>query len=163
MRTEIKYEQNILTKAKMTLVLAITGLFIVAGLAGCQQEGPAETAGKKLDRSIEDAEKKIEQTTERAERKLDDAKKSISDKSETTDQYINDSVITMHVKKAILSDSLLKVFQIKVTTVNGIVQLSGTLDSQQSIDKAIKVAANQENVKSVQNDLILDVNASSKQ
>ncbi|MXS82124.1 BON domain-containing protein [Nitrosomonas oligotropha] len=163
MRTEIEYEQNIATKAKRILVLVITGLFIVTGLAGCQQEGPAETAGKKLDRSIEDAEKKIEQTTEQAERKFDDAKKSISDKSETTDQYIDDAIITMHVKKAILSDALLKLFQIKVTTVNGVVHLSGTLDSQQSIDRAIEVATNQEHVRSVQNDLILDVNASSKQ
>ena len=163
MRTKIENEQNRLAKAKKALVLTITGLSIVMGLAGCQQEGPAETAGKKLDRSIENAEKKIEKTTEQAEKKLDDAKKSISDKSETTDQYIDDSVITMHVKKAILSDSLLKAFQIKVTTENGVVYLSGTLDSQQSIDKAIEVATNQEHVRSVQSDLLLDANASSKE
>ncbi len=163
MRIKIENEQNRLAKVRKTLVLAITGLTIVIGLAGCQKEGPAETAGKKLDRSIEKAEKKIEQTTEQAEKKLDDAKKSISDKSETTDQYIDDSVITMHVKKALLSDSLLKAFQIKVTTENGVVYLSGTLDSQQSIDKAIEVATNQEHVKSVQDDLFLNANASSKE
>lgn len=163
MKMKIENEQNTVANAKKALLLTITGLAIVMGLAGCQQEGPAETAGKKLDRSIENAEKKIEKTTEQAEKKIDDAKKSISDKSETTDQYIDDSVITMHVKKALLSDSLLKAFQIKVTTENGVVHLSGTLDSQQSIDKAIEVATNQEHVRSVQNDLILDVNASSKE
>lgn len=163
MKMKIENEQNTVAKSKKALLLTITGLAIVMGLAGCQQEGPAETAGKKLDRSIENVEKKIEKTTEQAEKKLDDAKKSISDKSETTDQYIDDSVITMHVKKALLSDSLLKAFQIKVTTENGVVHLSGTLDSQQSIDKAIEVATNQEHVRSVQNDLILDVNASSKE
>jgi len=163
MKMKIENEQNTVANAKKALLLTITGLAIVMGLAGCQKEGPAETAGKKLDRSIENAEKKIEKTTEQAEKKLDDAKKSISDKSETTDQYIDDSVITMHVKKALLSDSLLKAFQIKVTTENGVVHLSGTLDSQQSIDKAIEVATNQEHVRSVQNDLILDVNASSKE
>jgi len=163
MKMKIENEQNTVAKAKKALLLTITGLAIVMGLAGCQKEGPAETAGKKLDRSIENAEKKIEKTTEQAEKKLDDAKKSISDKSETTDQYIDDSVITMHVKKALLSDSLLKAFQIKVTTENGVVHLSGTLDSQQSIDRAIEVATNQEQVRSVQNDLILDVNASNKE
>lgn len=163
MRTIIENKQNLLTKAKMVLVLMITGLSIGIGLAGCQQEGASEKVGEKLDRSIENAEKKIEQTTEKAERKIDDAKKSISDKSETTDQYIDDSVITMNVKKAILGDPLLKVFQIKVTTVDGVVQLSGTLDSQQAIDRAVEVATNQEHVQSVQNDLILNANAPSEE
>ena len=62
---------------------------------------------------------------------------------------------TASVKAAILNDPLLKVSQIKVTTVDGIVQLSGALDSQESINRAVEVAKNQTNVKSVQNDLIL--------
>lgn len=163
MRTKIENKQNLLTKAKRVLVLMITGLSIGIGLAGCQQEGAAEKAGEKLDRSIENAEKKIDKTIEQAERKIDDAKKSISDKSETTDQYIDDSVITLNVKKAILSDPLLKVFEIEVTTVDGIVQLSGTLDSQQGIVRAIEIATNQKHVKSVQNDLILNANAPSEE
>jgi len=152
------YKQNILAKR----ILVITGLSVVLGLTGCQQEGPAEKAGQKLDRSIENAEKKIEQTTEKAERKLDDAKKSIIEKTETSDKYIDDSVITMNIKRAILDDPLLKVFQIKVTTVNGIVQLSGTVDSQQSIDRAVEVAKGQMDVQSVLNDLLVKANAQSE-
>jgi hyperosmotically inducible protein len=44
----------------------------VLGLAGCQQEGDAEKAGKNLDRSIENDEQKIEETKEKVEKKLDD-------------------------------------------------------------------------------------------
>jgi hyperosmotically inducible protein len=66
-------------------------------------------------------------------------------------------VITVSVKAAILNDPLLKVSQIKVTTKDGIVQLSGALDSQENIDRAVEVAKTQKNVKSVQNDLTLTV------
>ena len=69
----------------------------------------------------------------------------------------------MHVKKAILDDPLLKVFQIKVTTVNGIVQLSGMLDSKESIDRAIEVATKQEHVKSVKNELTLKADVPSEE
>lgn len=133
----------------------IISLSAVLGLASCQQEGPAEKTGKKLDRSIENAEQKIEQETEKAESKLDDVKKSIIEKTEAGGQYIDDSVITLKVKTAILNEPSLKISQIKVITVDGVVQLSGTVDSQQSIDKAIEVAKSQDDVKSVQSDLIV--------
>lgn len=155
MKTTNKYEQNISTKKN----LIITGLFVALGLASCQQEGPAEKAGQKLDRSIESTGKKIEQMTEQAGKEIRDAKKetekSITETAEASEQYIDDSVITASVKAAILNDSFLKVSQIKVTTVDGIVQLSGSLDSQASIDRAVEVAKTQKNVKSVQNDLTL--------
>lgn len=159
MKTTNAYKQNILMKR----ILVLTGLSIVFGLMGCQQEGPAEKAGQKLDRSIENAGQRIEQTVEKAERKLDDAKKSIGEKTETSDRYIDDSLITMNVKGAILNDPLLKVFQIKVTTVNGSVQLSGTVDSQQSADRAVQVAGNQKDVKSVKNDLVVEANVQSEE
>jgi len=57
---------------------------------------------------------------------------------------------------------LLKVFQIKVTTVNGIVQLSGILDSKEIVDRAIEVVTNQEHVRSVKNELTLKADVSSE-
>jgi hyperosmotically inducible protein len=159
MKTTNAYKQNILAKS----ILVLTGLSIVFGLAGCQPEGSAEKAGQKLDRSIENTGQRIEQSAEKTERKLDDAKKSIGEKTETSDRYIDDSLITLNVKGAILNDPLLKVFQIKVTTVNGIVQLSGTVDSQQGADRAVQVAGNQKDVKSVKNDLIVEANAQSEE
>ena len=151
MKMTNKYKQIISTKR----ILVITGLSVVVGLTGCQQEGSAEKAGQKLDRSMENAEQKVEQMTEKAGKELNEARKSVTDKTEAS-KYIDDSVITVNVKAAILNDPLLKVTQIKVTTVDGIVQLSGMLDSQESIDRAVEVARSQQDVKSVQNDLILN-------
>ena len=40
-------------------------LSFVLGLAGCQQEGTAEKAGKKIDKAVEKAGNKIEEETKR--------------------------------------------------------------------------------------------------
>jgi hyperosmotically inducible periplasmic protein len=45
---------------------------------------------------------------------------------------MDDAAITAKIKAEILSDPLLKISQINVTTVNGVVKLSGLVDSQQS-------------------------------
>ena len=123
---------------------------VVVSLIGCQQEKSAEKTGQEIDRSLENAGKKIGQLAEQAGQKLDKAGESIS-------QYIDDSAITAKVKAAIIDDPLLKATEIKVTTENGAVRLSGTLDSQEKINRAIEVAKNQENVQSVQNNLTLGV------
>lgn len=145
-------------------VLVIACLSTVLGLAGCQpeQEGSAEKAGKKIDRAAESAVQKIEQTTEKAEKKIDDAKESVTEKTETTGEYIDDSVITTKVKAAILNDPLLNASHIEVTTNKGVVKLSGTVDSEQSIGRATEVANSQMNVKSVQTELTVKPSTPSK-
>ena len=74
-------------------------------------------------------------------------------KHESTGQYVDDSVITTKVKSAILEESTLKTLQISVKTYQGVVQLSGFVDSAQSVSKAGEVAKRVTNVKSVENDL----------
>jgi hyperosmotically inducible protein len=64
MKTTNKYRQNILADR----VIVIACLSAVLGLAGCQQEGPAEKTGKKIDSAAEKAEQKIDQTTEQAKK-----------------------------------------------------------------------------------------------
>ncbi|MDD1636279.1 MAG: hypothetical protein LUQ06_08460 [Methylococcaceae bacterium] len=103
MKTINKFKQNISSNR----VLVIICISAVLGLAGCQQEGTAEKAGKKIDRAAENAEQKIEQTTEKAGEKIEGAKKSVIDKTQTAGEYIDDSVITMKVKTAILNDPIL--------------------------------------------------------
>jgi osmotically-inducible protein OsmY len=76
-------------------------------------------------------------------------------KHESTGQYIDDSVITTKVKAAILDEPSLKVFQISVKTYQGVVQLSGFVDSAQSAKKAGEVAGRVEGVKEVKNDLVV--------
>ena len=74
---------------------------------------------------------------------------------ESTGGYVDDSVITTKVKSAILTDPALKVFQINVETFKGEVQLSGFVDSQQSADKAGKVARGVSGVVGVKNNLVV--------
>lgn len=76
-------------------------------------------------------------------------------KDESTGQYIDNSVITSKVKAAILSETTLKTLQINVETFKGEVQLSGFIDSMQSVAKAGDVARSVEGVVSVKNDLIV--------
>jgi hypothetical protein len=76
-------------------------------------------------------------------------------KHESTGEYIDDSVITTKVKSAIFDEPSLKVFQISVKTYQGVVQLSGFVDSAQSVKKAGEVAGRVEGVKEVKNDLVV--------
>jgi hyperosmotically inducible periplasmic protein len=118
-------------------------LVFVFGLAGCQQEGTAEKAGQKIDQAAESAGKKVEKAGE-----------AVVEKFEKTGEYMEDSAITAKIKAEILSDPLLKVSQISVATTNGVVKLSGTVDSQQSIDRAMEIARSVKDVKSVENGLV---------
>ncbi|ACM19102.1 phospholipid-binding BON domain protein [Geotalea daltonii FRC-32] len=76
-------------------------------------------------------------------------------KNETAGQYFDDSVITTKVKSAILGDPALKVMQIAVETYQGKVQLSGFVDSPQSVKRAGEVASSVEGVREVKNNLIV--------
>lgn len=74
---------------------------------------------------------------------------------EKAGEYMDDSVITAKIKQDILSDPLLKSTQIDVTTKNGVVKLSGTVDSQQSIDRVKAIAQSVTDVKAVESDLVV--------
>ena len=74
---------------------------------------------------------------------------------ESTGEYVDDSVITTKVKAAIFNEPSLKVFQINVETFKGEVQLSGSVDSAQIVNRAGEVARSVGGVKSVKNDLIV--------
>ena len=74
---------------------------------------------------------------------------------ESTGQYVDDSTITTKVKAAILDETTLKTLQISVKTFKGSVQLSGFVDSEQSLAMAGEVARRVGGVKDVMNDLIV--------
>ena len=76
-------------------------------------------------------------------------------KHESTGQYMDDSVITAKVKAAILDESSLKLFQISVKTYQGVVELSGFVDSAQKVKKAGEVAGRVGGVKEVKNRLVV--------
>ncbi|HKZ17602.1 MAG TPA: BON domain-containing protein [Geobacteraceae bacterium] len=74
---------------------------------------------------------------------------------ESTGEYVDDSAITTKVKSAIFAHPDLKVFQINVETFKGVVQLSGFVNSAQSVTKAGEVARSVEGVTGVKNNLIV--------
>lgn len=74
---------------------------------------------------------------------------------QSTGGLIDDSVITTKVKAAIFEEPSLKTLQISVKTFKGTVQLSGFVDSAQSVKKAGEVAGSVEGVNAVKNDLIV--------
>ena len=74
---------------------------------------------------------------------------------EGTGEYIDNAVITTKVKTAIFNEPTLKSFEINVETFKGAVQLSGFVNSQADIDKAVEVVQKVKGVKSVKNDMQL--------
>ena len=74
-------------------------------------------------------------------------------RAESASQYIDDSTVTTKVKTALISDSQLKAMHVSVKTNQGIVQLSGTVDTPDQEAEAIKVANQVSGVKSVTDSL----------
>ena len=67
----------------------------------------------------------------------------------------DDDALVAAVKAALAADSRLKSFAIDIRASNGAVELYGTVDVNSSIDKAEKIAAAVDGVKSVKNHLVL--------
>ena len=78
-----------------------------------------------------------------------------TDTRQSTSEYVDDSWITTKVKSEILAESSLKVAQVNVETYQGVVQLSGFVDSNAAMAKAVEVARAVKGVKSVKNDMRL--------
>lgn len=74
---------------------------------------------------------------------------------ETAGQYVDDATITSKIKSKILLDPKLKVLEVNVETMQGVVQLSGFVDSAQSDAKAVAIVNQVSGVKSVQDDLVI--------
>lgn len=66
---------------------------------------------------------------------------------------IDDTNVTGRVKAALLADPDVKSFDISVATLNGEVQLTGTVDNQGQIDQATKIARATEGASSIKSDL----------
>lgn len=127
----------------LTLMSSLVLVFAL-GSAGCEQEGSAESGGQSIDR-----------TAEKAGDKMKEFKEAASAKAEEAGDYIDDAAITAKIKADFLADPVLKMFQISVTTTDGVVTLSGEVDSQASIDRSQAIASGVENVESVRNELVV--------
>jgi osmotically-inducible protein OsmY len=123
-------------------------LLLVVWLAACDQPGPAETAGKKLDQTANDTVKKIDEAADKIGEKM-------GEQSTKAGVAINDAGITTKVKAAIFAEHGLRTLQISVDTVNGVVTLSGSVDTQSSSDMAKALAGAVSGVTKVDNKLVV--------
>ncbi len=80
-------------------------------------------------------------------------KLSLKEGVATVGNQLDDSVITARVKTALLADSSIKGLDITVTTRKGEAQLSGFVDNQGQIDRAVAVARGIEGVTQVGNEM----------
>lgn len=85
---------------------------------------------------------------------------SVSDKLHVRDSkntsvkgYAGDTAITSEVKAKLLADDIVPSRKVKVETTDGVVQLSGTVDSQAQSERAESIAKAIDGVKGVKNDL----------
>ncbi len=123
-------------------------MMIVSGLAACDKPGPAETAGKKIDQSTENVSNAVSNT-------LDKADNAITKKSIAAGQAIDDTEITAMIKSNLMNEPGLKSLKINVTTLNGVVTLSGSSNSSANREKAIQIAKAVDGVKSVKNKIVI--------
>jgi hypothetical protein len=77
------------------------------------------------------------------------------DRQQSAGAYLDDSMITTKVKTAIFNEPGLDSAEISVETYQGNVQLSGFVESQNDIERAVRVARQVEGVRSVKNDMRL--------
>ena len=75
--------------------------------------------------------------------------------STTVGNKVDDSIVTAKVKAALIGDEVIKSTDIAVVTRKGEVQLSGFVDSQTQIDRAVLIARAIEGVTSVNNEMVI--------
>jgi hyperosmotically inducible protein len=73
--------------------------------------------------------------------------------SATLGNTVDDSIVTTRVKSALLADAEVKSFDIAIATRKGQVQLSGYVDNQAQINRAIDVTRAVEGVQSINNEM----------
>jgi len=62
-------------KFVQTFITALITIVLIFGLYGCTKEGPAEKAGKKIDKAVEKAGEQIDKTSEKVKNAAKDAQK----------------------------------------------------------------------------------------
>jgi hyperosmotically inducible periplasmic protein len=118
-----------------SVVALCAGVALIA--AGCEQKPAGDTAGRKLDRATQD----VAATTKDAANK--------------TAAVLDDGAITAKVKAALFAEPGLKTLQIEVDTHGAVVTLSGSVDTAELRDRAVKIAGSFEGVRQVVDKLVV--------
>ncbi|ATC93836.1 BON domain-containing protein [Pseudoalteromonas tunicata] len=117
-------------------IVTVSALLTVS-LSACEDAGKAQSAGKKIDQTVEKAGSKI------------------SDTADNLGMAINDTEITGKVKAAIFADPDLATLSISVDTKKGVVTLTGFVISAANSDMATVLSEEISGVKQVNNQLTI--------
>ena len=80
---------------------------------------------------------------------------AVAHHQETAGAYAKDKEIAARIKTALYADPTVKGTEVNVTSLNGQVQLSGFVDSEQAKDRAGQIASSTPGVVKVYNNLVL--------
>jgi len=138
-------------KVAENIKLIGVSLLMMVGLAACDKPGPAETAGRKIDQTVDKVGEKIGSAADNVGDKLDA-------QTAKAGMAIDDAEITSKVKAAIFAEPGIKTLQVSVDTVGGVVTLSGSVDSQSISNRARELASAVAGVSDVENHLVVKSN-----
>lgn len=109
----------------------LSALTVMVGLTGCVFDSQSPATGPSIDGS---------RTTK-------------PDNTQTTDQAIEDSRTAERVREALAAGTAYKYDGVKVISNNGVVRLSGLVNTRAQLKSAEEIAAKVAGVKSVENNL----------
>jgi len=130
----------------MKNVSSIAAIALASSLAllatGCDRKPAEQTSGEKVDNAVADTKQKANELGDTMERKADQA-----------GQAIDDAAITTSIKAKYLADDTLKGLDISVETQQGVVTLTGSVQSDSAKELATTIAQGVDGVTSVNNQL----------
>jgi osmotically-inducible protein OsmY len=115
----------------LVLITCLSALPLIVGLTGCASERHNQSTGRRVDDS---------RTAERGD-------------NQSTDQRIEDSRTAERVREALAAGADYKYDGVKVTAADGVVQLSGSVNTSAQKNSAGEVASKVVSVKEVVNNL----------
>ena len=80
---------------------------------------------------------------------------AVTQGQETAGSYARDKEIVAKIKTSMYADKVVKGTQVEVKSLNGVVQLSGFVDSQEARDRATQIASSTKGVVQVYNNILL--------
>lgn len=132
-----------------SLLASAIGVALALAMAGCEQKQAQTPVEKKIEVGIEKPAAAPDAAKPPA------AQTAPGEVTRSVGTAIDDSGITMRVKSAFVADPEIKALDITVETRKGEVQLSGFVDTQAQIDRALDIAKRTPGVAAVQNKLAL--------
>jgi len=90
----------------------------------------------------------------------ENAESTVKEGAEKAGTAVKDTAITTDIKTRFAADSTVSATKIKVETTNGVVRLSGTVNSKVEADKAVEIAKKVDGVKKVKSEIVVKPSSS---